>query len=68
LIEPIHDRMPAILPPNQWDRWLDSANSDASDLLSLLQPYPSDEMEAIAVSTVVNNSRHEGPDCLAPAA
>jgi putative SOS response-associated peptidase YedK len=64
LIEPVHDRMPAILPPTEWERWLDPALTDSADLLPLLRPYPAEEMEAISVSTAVNSSRHEGADCL----
>lgn len=67
LIEPIHDRMPAILPPEDWDRWLSPQEKDPTALLPFLKPYPATEMEAIPVSTVVNSSRHEGADCLAPA-
>lgn len=64
LIEPVHDRMPAVIPPTDWDRWLDPRETEPGKLLPLLRPYPPEEMEAIPVSTVVNNSRHEGPDCL----
>ena len=64
VIEPIHNRMPAILAPSDWDRWLDPNESDPARLLPLLRPYPAEEMEAIAVNPVVNSSRHEGPDCL----
>ena len=67
LVEPVHNRMPAILPPDAWDQWLDPKETDAARLLPLLKPYPADAMEAIAVSTVVNNSRFEGPECLAAA-
>ena len=67
LIEPVHDRMPTILSPSDWDRWLDPTANDPASLLPLLRPFPSDEMEAIAVSTAVNNSRHEGADCLTAA-
>jgi putative SOS response-associated peptidase YedK len=34
----------------------------------MLKPYPAEVMEAIAVSDYVNNARHEGPECLTPAA
>jgi putative SOS response-associated peptidase YedK len=64
VVEPIHNRMPAILAPSDWDRWLDPSETEPSRLLPLLKPYPAEEMEAIPVNSVVNNSRHEGPDCL----
>ena len=39
LMEPLHDRMPVILPSSRYDQWLD-AKSDRSDVEKLLQPYP----------------------------
>jgi putative SOS response-associated peptidase YedK len=41
---PIHDRMPAIVPQNKAEDWMDPENQDQKGLLSLLKPYPSDEM------------------------
>jgi putative SOS response-associated peptidase YedK len=67
LVEPVHDRMPVILPPESWDAWLNPNESDPAKLLPLLQPFPADRLEVVSVSPVVNNSRHEGPDCLAVA-
>jgi putative SOS response-associated peptidase YedK len=67
LVEPVHDRMPAILPPELWDAWLDPAQTDPAKLLPLLQPYPADDMEVLPANPAVNNSRYEGPDCLAAA-
>ena len=64
LVEPVHNRMPVILPPDAWDVWLDPKESDPARLLPLLKPYAADEMEAIPVGTKVNSSRFEGPECL----
>jgi putative SOS response-associated peptidase YedK len=64
LVEPVHDRMPVILPPESWDAWLDPSQSDPAKLQPLLQPFPAEQMEVIAASPVVNNSRHDAPDCL----
>jgi len=44
LIAPVHDRMPVILSNDQEKVWLGSNPSDVSALLSLLKPYPADEM------------------------
>ena len=63
LMEPLHDRMPVILPSSRFDQWLD-AESDRSDVEKLLQPYPAGEMAAYRVSTVVNHPRNEKPDCV----
>ena len=44
LIAPVHDRMPVILSGEQEKVWLQSDVSRISDLLSLLRPYPAEEM------------------------
>jgi putative SOS response-associated peptidase YedK len=65
LMKTIHDRMPAILRPEDYHAWLEPAERDPADLQPLLAPYPADEMEARPVSRLVNNPRHEAPDCIA---
>ena len=44
LVAPIHNRMPVILAPGDFDRWLDTAAPDAGELL---RPYPAAAMNAI---------------------
>lgn len=66
LIEPIHDRMPVILMEEDYQRWLESAEKDPQDLLSMLKPFPPEQMEAIEVSSAVNSPKTEGPDCIKP--
>ena len=44
LIKPIHDRMPVILSHDQEKIWLDSDMADVAGLLSILKPYPAEEM------------------------
>ena len=63
LMEPLHDRMPVILPPPRYAQWLDP-KSVGSDLETLLEPYPANEMAAYPVSTVVNNPRNDMPECV----
>jgi putative SOS response-associated peptidase YedK len=65
-VRPIHDRMPVILSPESYDRWLDPSIQDAGALMELLQPCPAEEITAYRVSTYVNNARHEGPQCIEP--
>jgi len=66
LVEPVHDRMPVILPVDAWELWLDPAVTDPQRLLSVLKPYPVEEMEVVPIAgTAVNSSRVEGPECLA---
>jgi len=65
LMAPIHNRMPVILVPASYDQWLD-LNAQAEPLKTLLRPYPSEELRAYPVSTLVNNPRHNVPQCLEP--
>ncbi len=64
LMRPIHERMPVILAPSDWDAWLDPDAKDARYLQSLLVPYPAEGMTAWKVGTQVNNPRHDSTDCL----
>ncbi len=66
LMADIHNRMPVILPPEAYDRWLDPAERKPTDLDDLLKPYPADSMTAYAVSTLVNNPRNDSPACIEP--
>ena len=64
VLEPIHNRMPVILNPKDYDLWLDPRRKDPAELSSLLQPCPPDEMVAVPVSLRVNNPKHDDPKCL----
>lgn len=66
LVRPIHDRMPVIIDPADYDRWLDPAITDPAPLLPLLRPYPSDRMTAYPVSTHVNSPTREDAQCVEP--
>jgi putative SOS response-associated peptidase YedK len=68
LVAALHDRMPVILKEQDYDAWLDPHVDDAGRLKSLLSPYPAGQMTAYPVSTAVNSPRHDGPDCIEPAA
>jgi putative SOS response-associated peptidase YedK len=65
-IASIHDRMPVILSPDQYDAWLDH-DSEAETLKSLLQPYAGDDLQAYVVSNLVNKVDNDGPECITPA-
>ena len=56
---PIHHRMPVILPPAAYEPWLDPTYYNRGELEALLAPYEPDAMEAIAITTAVNNPRHD---------
>jgi putative SOS response-associated peptidase YedK len=65
LVARIHDRMPVLLDPTDWDAWL-AEGTPAEQLRSLLRPAPVEPLDAYAVSPAVNNVRNEGPELLAP--
>ena len=44
VVEPIHDRMPVIVPKESQTLWLETQNNDVSKLQDILKPYPADEM------------------------
>lgn len=67
-MKPLHDRMPVILNPHDYERWLDSGNEDTVGLKTLLIPAPEDWLTEWEVSRGLNNPRHEGPDCATPVA
>jgi putative SOS response-associated peptidase YedK len=64
LMQPIHDRMPVIVPKPAYDLWLDPTIKDPKRLQPLLAPYPSDEMVAYAVSTLVNSPKNDVQACV----
>lgn len=66
-VRPLHDRMPAIIPHDQFNLWLDP-ETDPNAAYALLKPAPDDFFERVAVSKVVNKVSATGPECLAPAA
>jgi len=61
LMAPIHDRMPAILKPEDYAEWLDTSNHDAQ---ALIRPYPADRMAARPVSMRVNQPENDDPELI----
>jgi putative SOS response-associated peptidase YedK len=64
-VAPLHDRMPAVLPPTAWDAWLDPA-TPLADALALLRPAPDELLLARPVSARVNRVEHDDPGCVEP--
>jgi putative SOS response-associated peptidase YedK len=64
LMQPIHERMPVIVPADQYDFWLDPRCQDSEKLANLLRPYPSQDMLAYRVSTLVNNPKNDVAKCV----
>jgi putative SOS response-associated peptidase YedK len=66
VLQPLHDRMPVILPSSAYGLWLDPAVRDVEPLQALLTPFPAEEMIAYPVSTRVNNPTYDSPECTEP--
>jgi putative SOS response-associated peptidase YedK len=66
LVGQIHDRMPVILHPKDYDLWLDPQTQDPAALKDLLRPCPADVLEAFPVSTRVNSPALDDPGCIEP--
>ena len=66
MLAPIAERMPAIVPPEAFDLWLDCAAVDALTAAAFLVPAPESLLEAYEVSTAVNRAANDGPALIAP--
>ncbi|MFH0988686.1 MAG: SOS response-associated peptidase [bacterium] len=64
LMRPIHNRMPVILPPDQYEPWLDRTNKDIETLKKSLVPYAPDKMKAYHISNLVNSPKNDSAECL----
>jgi len=65
ILKDIHNRMPVILSQRDEAVWLDPS-VPKPELLSLMKPYPPEEMAYYRVSTTVNSTRNDSPDCIKP--
>ncbi|TCP49213.1 putative SOS response-associated peptidase YedK [Tamaricihabitans halophyticus] len=60
----VHDRMPLLMQPDNWARWLDPDVADATDLLEPPGLDVVDGLELRPVSSAVNSVRNNGPELL----
>ncbi len=65
LMAAVHTRMPAILHPRDYDRWL-SRDAGERPPIDLLRPYEADGMRMAAANPLVGNVRNNGPEMLVP--
>lgn len=63
LMMPVHNRMPVILHPGDFDRWLSREDSHQPPV-DLLRPFPAEEMESFPVSKDVGNVRNNSSELL----
>jgi len=60
-IFPIHDRMPVVVAPVDFDRWLDTRGYAPGDVADFLHPAPGSLFEAIPVGPRVNSAANDDP-------
>ncbi len=63
----IHDRMPVILHPRDYAKWLNPSPQTPDQLKPLIKPFPADLMDAYPVSTLVNTPANDRPELVVPA-
>ena len=62
----VHSRAPVIVPPEQFDFWLDCKNVDEKMAAELLAPAPEGSMEVYEISSAVNHVANDSPAVLEP--
>jgi len=63
-MQTLHDRMPLIIAPEDFDRWLDCRAGTAEFVHDLLRPAPEDALHFATASRKLNSVRNEGPALL----
>ena len=63
-LSPLHSRMPVILHPENYEKWL---NAESNALSQLFTPCPSKDLEYFEISTAVNSPKNNDPEILRPA-
>lgn len=64
LMARIHERMPVIVPPAQYARWLDAELRDAAQIQSMLASCPDGQLQAVPLGAKINNVRNQGPELI----
>ena len=65
LLKPLHERMPVILAPEDYARWLDRGSS-AAELKALLKPAPEESLAYVPVSPRVNAAAPDDAGLIEP--
>ncbi len=63
-LRPVHHRMPALLPPEDWSEWLDPGEASREILDAMLRPAADGLLSRHPVDRRVNNARNKGPELL----
>jgi putative SOS response-associated peptidase YedK len=65
LVQPVHNRMPVILSPSDYDRWLEPGDPERPPI-DLLRPFPTERMTAWKVNSAVGNTKNDSPELRLP--
>lgn len=68
MMRDLHNRMPVILEPADYEVWLQSDGQNQDELQHLLRPAVEEMLTAYPVSTFVNRPQNDAPECIAPLA
>jgi putative SOS response-associated peptidase YedK len=68
VLRPVHDRMPVILHPDDYELWLGGSARELGLVKEVLRPYPAEEMVGYPVGSGVNSPRSQGAGLLERAA
>jgi putative SOS response-associated peptidase YedK len=62
----VHDRMPVILEPDNYDLWLDPGMTKLDAVTDMLKPFDARLMRSFPVSTRVNHAANDDVECSTP--
>ena len=63
---PVHDRMPVILDPANYNLWLDPGMTDIPTVAEMLKPFDARLMRSYPVSNRVNHVQNDDAECATP--
>lgn len=65
-VSALHDRMPVVLEPEQYEDWLDAKRVSAEEALAMIAPAADDLFEAVELDPKINDSRKDEPGIQEP--
>jgi putative SOS response-associated peptidase YedK len=65
-LAPIHDRMPVVIAPDQFDLWLSNGYEDTTAASALIKPAPNELLETYPVRSDVNRVANDNPRLIEP--
>jgi len=63
LVSDIHDRMPVILSPDEYDLWLDPGFKNVEGIVEMMRPFSASAMKKYPVNARVNDAANDDAEC-----